>query len=86
MSAGICKSILWGQLKITPHPKGGSMKNKADYSKYRCPYDHIEKDCGHALTGPEGFQDTYSVWCACGFRGPVFCLDPVELKLEKIED
>jgi hypothetical protein len=60
------------------------MKNQADYSLYKCPYEHIEKDCGHELKGPEGYENTYSVWCACGFRGPVFCLDPIELKLEKI--
>jgi hypothetical protein len=60
----------------------GSLKNPGgvDYSKYRCPYDHIKKDCGHELIGPEGYEDSYSVWCACGFRGPVFCLDPNELK------
>ena len=66
------------------------MKNKADYSKYECPYSHIDKECGHELHGPEGFEDTYGVWCACGFRGPVFCLDPVELnlhlKLNKVID
>lgn len=58
------------------------MKNQADYSKYKCPYSHIEKECGHELHGPEGYENTYGVWCACGFRAPVFCLDPVELKLE----
>ena len=57
------------------------MKNKADYSKYKCPYSHIDKECGHELHGPEGYEDTYGVWCACGFRGPVFCLDPAELNL-----
>jgi len=62
----------------------GNLKNKADYSKYKCPYSHIEKECGHELNGPEGFQDSYSVWCACGFRGPVFCLEPKDLKLEKV--
>ena len=62
------------------------MKNQFDYSKYRCPYDHIEKECGHKLMGPEGFQDAYSVWCACGFRGPVFCLDPAELNLDLIDE
>jgi hypothetical protein len=61
------------------------MKDQADYSKYRCPYSHIEKDCGHELHGPEGYADTYSVWCACGFRGPVFCLDPEELGLQSKE-
>lgn len=63
------------------------MKNRADYSKYKCPYEHIEKECGHELKGPEGFkdtgyEDTYGVWCACGFRGPCFALNPEELKLE----
>jgi hypothetical protein len=58
------------------------MKNKADYSLYECPYSHIGKECGHKLYGPEGYENTYSVWCACGFRGPVFCLDPVELQLK----
>ena len=59
------------------------MKNRADYSKYKCPYSHIEKDCGHELHGPEGYEKTYGIWCACGFRGPVFCLEPDELKLKK---
>lgn len=59
------------------------MKNEADYSEYKCPYSHIEKECGHALMGPEGFKDTHGVWCACGFRGPVFVLDPDELKLDR---
>ena len=58
------------------------MKNKADYSKYECPYYYIEKECGHELKGPEGYQDTCSIWCSCGFRAPVFCLDPEELKLK----
>lgn len=40
------------------------------------------KYCGHELKGPEGFENTYGVWCACGFRGPVFYLDPKDLKLE----
>lgn len=61
------------------------MKNKADYEKYKCPYSHIEKDCGHLLQGPEDYENIYSVWCACGFRGPVFCLEPKDLKLEKID-
>ncbi len=56
---------------------------KYDYSKYECPYSHIEKECGHELVGPEGYTEIYGVWCACGFRGPVFCLDPEELYLEK---
>ena|SRR5690625_3560889 len=64
------------------------MKNKADYSKYECPYSHLEKECGHELKGVEGYQDVYSVWCACGFRAPVFYLDPDELglKLKKETD
>jgi hypothetical protein len=57
------------------------MKNQADYSKYECPYSYIRKDCGHELKGPEGYENTYGIWCACGFRGPVFCLDPSELGL-----
>lgn len=61
------------------------MKNQADYSEYKCPYSHVEKEFGHELNGPECYEDTYWVWCACGFRGPVFCLDPVKLGLEKIE-
>lgn len=59
------------------------MKNPVDYSEYECPYSHLKKDCGHELKGPEGFQDTYGVWCQCGFRGPVFYLDPTDLKLER---
>jgi hypothetical protein len=58
------------------------MKNKADYSKYKCPYSHLPKECGHELKGPEGYENTYGVWCDCGFRGPVFYLKPEELKLE----
>jgi len=57
------------------------MKNQANYSKYECPYSHIDKECDHELHGPEGYEDTYGVWCACGFRGPTFCLDPDELNL-----
>ena len=57
------------------------MKDKADYSKYKCPYAHLDKECGHKLEGPEGYEETYGVWCACGFRGPVFYLDPKELNL-----
>ena len=59
------------------------MKNQADYSLYECPYFHISKEGGHELHGPEGYENTYSIWCACGFRGPVFCLNPDELKLKK---
>lgn len=60
------------------------MENTTDYSEYKCPYSHIEKECGHKLKGPEGYEDTYGVWCACGFRGPVFVLGPDKLKLEKL--
>jgi len=59
------------------------MKNQADYSLYKCPYEHLQKDCGHEIHGPEGYENTYGVWCACGFRGPVFYLNPDDLKLEK---
>ena len=59
------------------------MKNQADYDQYECPYSHVSKECGHELRGPEGYEDTYSVWCPCGFRGPVFCLDPDKLRLRK---
>lgn len=62
------------------------MKNKADYSKYKCPYEHLEKECGHELKGPEGYEDVYGVWCCCGFRGPVFYLEPEDLKLDKREE
>lgn len=58
------------------------MKNQADYSQYECPYAHLEKECGHELHGPEGYENTYGVWCACGFRGPVFYLDPEQLGLK----
>lgn len=58
------------------------LKNKADYSLYKCPYEHIEKACGHELEGPENYEGVYGVWCACGFRGPAFCLEPKDLKLE----
>ncbi len=58
------------------------MKNQADYSKYLCPFHHVEKECGHHLYGPEGFQDCHEVWCLCGFRGPAFVLDPEALGLE----
>lgn len=58
------------------------MKDKFDYSKYKCPYEYLSKECGHELNGPEGCGNVYSVWCACGYRGPVFYLDPKELKLE----
>ena len=58
------------------------MANKADYSKYECPYSHLEKENGHELHGTEGYQDMYSVWGACGFRAPVLYLDPDELGLK----
>ena len=61
------------------------MKDQADYSQYACPYAHIEKECGHELHGPEGYENTHGVWCACGFRGPVFYLDPEELGLVPIK-
>ena len=61
------------------------MQNKADYSLYSCPYSYLEKECGHELKGPEGFEKTYGVWCSCGFRGPVFYLEPEQLKL-KLKD
>jgi len=61
------------------------MKNRADYSQYECPYAHIEKDCGHELKGPDGYENTYGVWCECGFRGPVFYLEPDELRLKPKE-
>jgi hypothetical protein len=64
------------------------MKNQVDYSQYRCPFDHIDKACGHELYGPEGYfdadgGDAYRVWCSCGFRGPAFSLDPEQLRLRK---
>ena len=63
------------------------MKNEADYSQYACPFAHLEKDCGHELHGPEGYSDdggheSTSIWCQCGFRGPVFYLDPEQLGLK----
>jgi hypothetical protein len=60
------------------------MKNQADYSQYECPYSHLEKADGHELHGPEGYENTYGVWCTCGFRGPVFYIDPEELGLKKM--
>lgn len=62
------------------------MKNLFDYSKYECPFAHLPKDCGHELKGPEGYEGTHGVWCACGFRGPVFYLDPKDLNLKELED
>jgi len=58
------------------------MKDPVDYSKYKRPYAHLKKECGHELHGPEGYEKTYGIWWGCGFRGPVFYLDPDELKLE----
>lgn len=58
------------------------MKNKAYYNKYECPYSHLKKEIGHELQGPEGYQDVYGVWCTCGFRAPVFYLEPDELGLK----
>lgn len=58
------------------------MKNQADYSLYECPYAHVEKECGHELVGPEGYVNSYGIWCACGFHGPVFCLEPDKLRLK----
>lgn len=63
---------------------GGDMRNLADYSLYKCPFIHVEKECGHKLEGPEGYEDVYGIWCACGFRGPVLILEPEYLKLEKM--
>jgi hypothetical protein len=60
-----------------------TLRNPVDYSQYECPYTYLEKECGHELHGPEGYENTYSVWCACGYRGPVFYLDPVDLGLKK---
>ena len=59
-----------------------NMKNEVDYSKYECPYSHLEKESGHELHGPEGYEDCYGVWCVCGFRAPVFYLDPDVLGLK----
>lgn len=59
------------------------MKNKIDYSIYKCPYSYIEKDYKHELNGPEGY-DTESIWCPCGYRAPTSIIDPAILKLELI--
>lgn len=56
--------------------------NRADYSLYKCPYDHLEKECGHELHGPDSYGNTYSVWCECGFEGPAFYLEPKDLCLK----
>ena len=64
----------------------GTMKDPVDYSLYECPYEHLEKECEHELHGPEGFENAYGIWCPCGFRGPVFYLDPDDLKLKKKSD
>ena len=67
-----------------PKPKQsrGIDVRKIDYSLYECPYSHLEKEIGHQLHGPEGYEDVYSVWCTCGFRSPVFYLDPEDLGLK----
>jgi hypothetical protein len=39
------------------------MKNKCDYSLYKCPYEYLDKECGYDLKGPEGYDGVYSVWC-----------------------
>ena len=76
-----CKDPKW---LVIHSNKEIMMKDKARYSDYECPYAHLEKECGHELKGPEGYENTYGVWCDCGFRGPVFYLEPDELKLKKI--
>jgi hypothetical protein len=58
------------------------MKNVVDYSKYKCPYSYIDIGLSHSLHGPNTFKQINWVWCLCGFRGPIMCLDPEELKLE----
>lgn len=62
------------------------MKNKYNYSKYKCPYSHLENGVGHELKGSECILDTYGVWCRCGFRGPTSYLSPKDLNLELKED
>ena len=57
-------------------------KEKVDYSKYECPYSYLERECGHKLHSPEGYQYIYSVWCNCGYRSHVFCIDPKILGLK----
>jgi hypothetical protein len=57
------------------------VEKNIDYSKYECPYSHLEKEHGHELHGPVDYN-TYSVWCDCGFRAPVFYLDPQKLGLK----
>ncbi len=71
-------------LKNTPTnwKRESKMINKADYSLYKCPYEHLEKEEPHKLDGPEGYANVYSVWCTCGFKGPIFYLEPDDLKLE----
>lgn len=59
------------------------MTDKVNYSLYKCPYEHLKKDCGHELHGAAGCEDIYGVWCACGFRGPAFYTDPADLRLIK---
>ena len=68
-----------------------TMKDAVDYSKYECPYAHLEIEGSHELRGPEGYVDPYGdwyfrecrVWCNCGFRGPHLYLDPDDLGLKK---
>ena len=67
--------------ELLKEPK--KVKGKPDYSKYECPFSHVEKECGHELNGPEGYENVHSVWCPCGFRGPVFYLDHEDLGLKK---
>ena len=62
------------------------MKDQTDYSQYECPYSHVAKDCGHELHGPEGYEETYGIWCACGYRAPLFTLDPGRLRLHRKTD
>jgi len=76
-------------MRITDQaPLEAYLKNLFDYSQYECPFSHLPKDCGHELHGPEGYTDenerqTVNVWCPCGFRGPVFYLDPEQLGLKR---
>lgn len=51
-----------------------------DFSKYECPFSHIEKELGHELHEPD--RDIDSIWCTCGFRAPLFCSDPEKLGLK----
>jgi hypothetical protein len=56
--------------------------------QYKCPFEYLDKQCGHELHGPEGYEDdgggeAFRVWCPCGFRGPAFYIDPIELRFKK---